>query len=75
MDTTGSTPTDLWTAARLVSDPRIDHDDPHVRWLTAVLHAAEPNHMHDANRMPSVCIVCARRATLAVRTVLAAEAG
>jgi len=62
-----------WSDPRLVADPRIDHADENVRRLTEVLHAAEPNHMHDAHTMAAVCIFCARRATLAVRTVLTAE--
>jgi hypothetical protein len=61
---------EIWTDVRLVADPRIAHEDRRVRRLTEVLHAAEPNHLHDARTMGRVCIFCARRATLAVRTVL-----
>jgi hypothetical protein len=64
----------VWSDPRLVADPRIDDADADVRRLTAVLHTAEPNHMHDAHTMASVCIFCARRATLAVRTVRASDA-
>jgi hypothetical protein len=66
---------DIWTDPRLVADPRIDHDDRNVHRVSETLHAAEPNHMHDAHTMNRVCIFCARRATLAVRAVGAARDG
>jgi hypothetical protein len=62
-------PREIWADPRLVADPRIDHDDRNVRRATEVLHATEPNHLHDAHTMGAVCIFCARRATLAVRSV------
>ena len=60
---------DVWTDPRLVADPWIDHGDRDVHRATEVLHVAEPRHLHDAHTMGPVCIFCARRATLAVRTV------
>lgn len=57
-----------WVDPAFVADPRIDHRDQRVQQLAAVLHEHERRGAHDPE--PAVtCVACARRATLAVRTL------
>ena len=73
MDERASDGTDqvAWADPRMVDDPRINHDDPDVRRITRVLHAQEPATLHEPYAFEGICIYCARRATLASRTLRA----
>lgn len=57
-----------WVDPAFVADPMIDHQDQRVQQLAAVLHEHERRGAHDPEP-PGTCVACARRATLAVRTM------
>lgn len=57
-----------WVDPAFVSDPMIDHEDERVQRLAAVLHQHERRAWHDPEPVHA-CVACARRATLAVRTL------
>lgn len=57
-----------WVDPAFVADPMIDHQDQRVQQLATVLHEHERRGCHDPEPV-GTCVACARRATLAVRTM------